>query len=145
MAGSTKPKLKVASALLQRLALASKFGLQFLGKRDLVKVFGYKERLEYVDFLAKYVRQDIAKRVVDAPALATWRAFPMVTADDKFKDTWDGLVADFLVGNHLERIDRLAGIGQYAILLLGFDEDGDLARPMEPRDSRSLTLAFSSL
>ena len=90
------PSMRANSALLQRYALAGFMGKQFGGKRDLYEVFGYKKVLRFEDYLAKYTRQNVAKRIVNAPADATWRNTPEITFTDdvgvqlqkKFKKQW---------------------------------------------------------
>jgi hypothetical protein len=64
--------MRAMGAALERLGLANKMGLSFNGARDIYDVFGYKKNLDWQDFWLKYLRQDIAKRVIDYPADSTW-------------------------------------------------------------------------
>ena len=105
------------SVLLQRLNLAGRAGLQFGGDRDLYAVYGYKQTLRYEDFLIKYLRQDVAKRIINAPGFALWQNPPEITG----VDGWDDFAKEWDVWNTFQRLDKLASIGQYAVLLLGLD------------------------
>ncbi len=131
-------QLKVMSALLSRLGLGIRAGLQFGGKRDLYSVFGYKNHLQYVDFLAKYVRQDIAARIIDAPVAAVWRFPPEISQNDELKEKWEPLVRKHKIWNNLERVDKLSSIGQFAVLLLGFDDGSNLELPVNSRSGSKL-------
>ena len=118
-------KLSTLSALLSRASLASRLGKQFDGNRDLYTVLGYDLNPDFKDYYARYKRQDIASRVVDAAPQATWRRRPIVYEDNtkkpttKFEKQWQKLVKRLKVFHYIERIDRLSGIGQYGIILIG--------------------------
>ncbi len=118
-----------SSSLLQRALLAFRAGLQFGGKRDLYDIYGYILQPTFVDYLGRYARQDIAGRIVDAPAQAVWRNPPEIKASLQFKTIWDKLVKKNSIWNNLERTDRLAGIGAYSTMLIGFDDAGSLETP----------------
>lgn len=118
--------LRTMSALVQRAALASRLGYEFGGKRDLYEAFGYKETLEFQDYLAQYTRGDIAKAVIERPVDASWRLHPIVSDNEKrdtpFEEDWEALAEEFSLYLHIKRLDRLLGLGQYAVLLLGLDD-----------------------
>lgn len=122
MAENTKvlSEIRNLSNLMQRLSLANNLGMQFGGQRDLYEIFGYSKTLKFDDYLGKYTRQDIAARIIDAPALATWSSPPIVTSTKpEFDKTWKLLVRKHRIWNIFERVDRLAGLGQYALLVFG--------------------------
>ncbi len=129
----------LSSALLTRLSIAAKAGLQFDGDRDLYAVFGYKRIITFDHYLAKYIRQDIAARVIDAAPNATWRSPPTPLGSSEFIAAWDEFIRVHDIWNKLERVDRLAGLGQYAIILIGLD-DGvvDLEIPVVPGPKREV-------
>ena len=127
-----------ASVLLQRATLALRAGLQFDGERDLYKVFGYKNDPKFMDYLAKYTRQDIVARVVDAPAAALWRNPPEITGSDSFTKIWDDLNKQYRIWNKLERVDRLCGLGQFAVLLVGFDDGNNPEMPVRGRNGTKI-------
>ncbi len=124
----------MASALLSRLGLAMRAGFQFDGARDLYGVYGYKRHTTFEDYLAKYVRQDIASRIVDAPAQAVWRNPPEVIGSSEFATKWDTLVKKNKIWFNLERADRLAGIGIYSTMLIGFNDSSALHLPAHNAD-----------
>lgn len=105
--------------------------------RDLYKVYGYRRELVYQDFFQKYQRQDIAARIVDAPVQATWRREPKIFddtgPDGTWTKEWEVLVRKHKLYFNLERADRLAGLGQFSCLLLGYPGDL-LIQPPKNRD-----------
>ncbi len=134
---NTNQQLVALSALIQRANLASRLGQQFGGKRDIYNALGYKKDLTYDDYYNCYDRQDIAGRVVDMPASATWRNVPKIKEDDDeekdtaFEEAWKGLSKRLKVWHYMERADRLAGIGRYAVLVIGVRGSGTLSDPLE--------------
>jgi len=121
-------KIKIYSAIVGRMMLATKLGIQFDGKRDLYKALGYKSGpLTFDDFYAKYVRQDIAKAVIDRPVQATWSGpLELIETnepkDTEFEKAWKDLNRKLKLKTLLARVDKLTGIGRYGVLLLGFDD-----------------------
>lgn len=137
----------LASALVARQKLAASLGQQFDGDRDLYTALGYDLTLTFQQYYGKYSRQDISKRVVEAFPNATWRGRPAVynpavEGVDPFMTAWDKLADAHQVYHYFNRVDILAGIGEYAILLMGFKEPGpvNLEKPVE-RASDLLFLA----
>lgn len=133
------------SALVARQKLSGILGLSFGGDRDLYTALGYYLELTWKQYYGRYERQDIARRIVNAYPDATWRGKPAVyTQDgpenDPFATAWDALVREFRVYEYLNRVDRVAGIGEYAVLLLGVND----GRPMDqPAQSASKLLYLS--
>ena len=134
-AGSLKlntEQFATLSDLLQRARLASGIGAQFGGLRQLYEVLGYKKSLSFTDYLAQYERGHIAARVIEAPAAATWRRPPVIQEDDDenhetaFEAAWSTLEKRLSVWSYFDRVDRLAGIGRYAVLLIGVRGSGQL-------------------
>lgn len=126
------------SSLVERLKLATLAGRTFGGRRNLYSVFGYTPNLQYSNFIAKYARQDIAKRIVNAPAAATWRGDPAVDGGPDFNKKWRQLVARHDIYQELEKVDKLAGVGYFACLFVGFD-DSNAGNPKEPvRNARDI-------
>lgn len=122
--------LKTLSSLTQRFGLANTLGGTFNGNRDLYNVFGYPTNITYDMYYAKYERQDVAKRVIDAPAAATWVRGVEIEASEAFKAAWEKLMQTTKIYNAFERVDRLAGIGKYAILFIGFNDKRQPNRPV---------------
>lgn len=130
--------------LVQRAALAARAGKQFDGRRNLYEILGYKNALQYDDYCARYERGDIAGQIVDAPAAATWRNAPVVQEDDDetkdtlFEEAWKDIAERLKAVHYCERVDRLAGIGRYAVLLIGV-RSGTAVDFQEPLDDGSLS------
>jgi hypothetical protein len=120
------------SVLLDRLQFMRQAGISFRGARDLYEVLGYNRILSYRDFRARYARGGIAKRVVEAYPRATWRGGVELwensdpDADDTpFEAEWKNLEIQLKVWSVLQRVDILAGLSTYAVLLIG--APGDLS------------------
>lgn len=128
----------LGSMIMDRLGLASRLGLQFGGKRDLYKVYGYSRIISFEEYYGRYTRQDIAKRIVNAAPDATWKNPPELQASDKFKDAWKKIITDHDVWGVLTRADRMAGIGNYSVVLLGFSDSGKLELPVKKKEGLEL-------
>jgi hypothetical protein len=117
----------LASALVSRMQFAAKLGDQYNGDRNLYEALGYKITLEYRDYVSQYFRQDIAKAVIDRPVKATWRGKLKIQESKKEKETqfekdWIELNKKLKIVSNFSRVDRLSGLGKYAVLLLGLDD-----------------------
>lgn len=135
---------KILSQLIDRAKLAAKVGMQFGGKRDLYSIFGYRTSLSLEDFEAKYCRQDIAKRIIAAPAAATWRSPPKINfpgtgkKEEKFVKAWERLTRKHRLWAVFEKADKLSGLGNYAIMLLGFSDGADFSKPISSTKENTL-------
>lgn len=118
--------LSILSAIAVRAGIAARLGKSFSGDRDIYTALGYNTSPGFEDYMAKYERQDIARAIIDKPVRASWRRPPTITELDqkesKFEKQWIGLVENKRIYHHLSRADRLASIGTYAALFLGFDD-----------------------
>jgi uncharacterized protein len=119
----------LASTLVARNQLASRLGLQYGGERDLYQALGYTatEQLTYDAYYSRYLRQDIAKAIIDRPVKATWQGdLELIETEDAkltpFESAWKKLNWDLGLKTRLARVDRLTGIGRYGVLLLGLDD-----------------------
>ncbi len=137
------------STILSRAKLSGMLGESFKGKRDTYEVLGYPKTLTFDNFRDKYIRQDIASRIVDAPAKASWALSPIVRENDdpeditKFESDWSEIVKSLKVFHYMERVDRLAGLGRYAVMLIGFGGSGDLKNAVSTTDSGNFLSTFS--
>ncbi len=122
--------MRALTGLISRLQLANLAGLQYGGDRNLYTIFGYKPRLDSNDFLAKYTRQDIASRIVDAPPNATWSHPPRIINNEVLMDAWKKLAKPVDLWGAMNRADKLARLNPYSILLFGFDDGGELKSPV---------------
>jgi len=125
----------LASELVSRATLAQKLGQSYGTARDIYTALGYPKILTFDHYYSRYKRQDIAKRIVNMPAIATWRGKPVITEnvdkETEFENAWAKLVKSLNVYHYLTRVDKIAGIGQYAVLLMGFDDGHPLNQPVE--------------
>jgi len=133
-------KVQALSMLVTRASLMSKLGKQYGGDREIYKALGYPStEITFSDYYAKYLRQDIAKAIIDRPVKATWQgSIELIETNDEkrttFEKDWINLFRDFGLKSVLSRVDRLAGIGKYGVLLLGFDDTPtieDFSKPVK--------------
>lgn len=120
------------TAGLERLIGIWRTGLMKGGKRDVYGVFGWDPKPQHSDFVHKYKHQDIAKRVIDAPVNALWSDPPQLIGDTSFDAAWQDLLSYCPVFFNLQRLDKLCGLGKYAVMVIGFDDGGKLDKPLGP-------------
>ena len=120
------------STLLNRLSWSVRAGLQFGGRRNLYATFGYKERLVFQDFVMKYARQGIATRLINAPVTSTWNPSPTANGTEELIVSWNNLVAAQHIWGIIMRADRLAGLGRFATIFLGYNDVHKIADLAEP-------------
>jgi hypothetical protein len=105
-------------------------GTMFGGMRDLYSTFGYTRNPTFNQYLFKYLKQDIAKRIIDAPVAALWSVPPTIDADPAFTDAWQKLVAAKAVWSQLAVLDKLCGVGRYAVMVVGINDGQPLDQPV---------------
>ncbi len=123
-----------ASTLVERYEFASRHGLTFQNARDLARALGYKQKLVAADYWNRYERGGLASTIVTAYPEATWRGGatliededPAVTTD--FERAWQQLAERLRVWEMFLRADILAGLGRYAVILIG--APGELSQEM---------------
>jgi uncharacterized protein len=125
-------RLQVLSQLVARANFAARFAgqQQYGGDRDINEALGYKEDIQFKDYLGRYLRQDMAKAIIDRPVKATWQGpLELVESneaeDTEFEEAWEELEKKLGIKTRLTRLDRLTGIGKYGVLLLGLDDVKD--------------------
>lgn len=106
-------------------------GVTFHGRRDMYELFGWDRYVNYRNFIAAYYRQSLAKRVIDAPVLGTWTDPPqLMAANTEFQVAWDDIVENHNLWAHIVRLDKLAGLGRFAVMVVGFDDGQPLDTPI---------------
>lgn len=121
--------------LSARSLFGQRDGRTFGGKRDLYRAFGYKRVLGPEDYRARFKRNGVANRVVKALPKATWRGGGEIIEDEDpttltdFEAAFDSLNERLNIWATLQRADILAGIGQYAIVVIG--APGRMDAPLE--------------
>lgn len=121
---------------LTRSLLASALGQSHEGKRDLYDTFGWPEILTPTDYWAISERS-IGGRINDAYPDATWEEEPLVyeTEDEQqteFERAWDELRGKHRIFHYLHRLDRLAGLGRFGVLVLGLRGQDRLDEEAQP-------------
>lgn len=122
--------MSLASALLQRTGLGALLGLQMNGLRNMYGSFGWKTAITHQDFVNKYKRQGVARRVVNAYPDAMWSDPPILEGDDAFNKAWEALNSQTPIFPALQKLDKLCRLGKFAILVVGFDDGRALDQPI---------------
>ncbi len=127
----------VTNGVIQtRAELSGALGKSYGTTRDLYKALGYKKQPTFQDYYDRYERQDIAKAIVDIPVTSSWRLYPTIKEIQEkekegektlFEESIDMLIKDSKMFHYLSRVDRLSGIGQYGVLLVGYN-DGNILK-----------------
>lgn len=121
-----------ASALSQRMGIASLLGYSHNMQRDLYASFGYKRVISFRESWQRYRRQDIASRIIDAPVNALWSNPPAVkSTSDAWNKVWNDLVINKGLWRVISRVDKMCGLGDYAVLLVGLDNTTNLSETAE--------------
>lgn len=123
------------SILLSRREMAIAGGLTFDGARDLSTALGYKPMVTPQDYRIRYNRGGLAARVVDVKPESTWVDGVELIEDESdltkltaFEQAFEELNARLNIWSVFQRADILAGIGRYAIILIG--APGQLEAPL---------------
>lgn len=115
----------LASAIIERFRFARQAGITFGGLRDEYEIFGYDRDITLKAYRDEYARGGIAKRIVHAFPMATWRGGMELIEDDTkpdytpFEQAWVDLEKRFKLMAILRRLDILAGLSHYSVLLIG--------------------------
>lgn len=132
-----------------RGAVAAYLGKSFGGDRDIYEALGYTKLPQFGDFYARYRRQDIAKAVIDVPINASWRKPPEITEveDDEteFEKRWKDLAKRLKIWNYFSRADRLSAIGEYSVLLIGFNDAAQLWQPVKRATDVLYVMPYSQI
>jgi hypothetical protein len=130
----------VVTVLRERIA--SVLGLTHQGARDLYSQFGYPRDLVVEQLFAMYYRNGIANRIIKAFPAATWRDPPLLCDEDgssaeegtddfsPFTKAADSLFKKYNVLAYCERADRLASVGRFGVLVMGFRDGLPLDKPL---------------
>lgn len=135
------------SVLGTRAGVAARLGQSFGGDRDIFEALGYPKQLTFDRFMARYERQEIARAIIDAPVNACWRKAPTVseseTDETAFEKAWEDLVEKRRLWHYFKRADRLASIGRYGVILLGFNDRTDFAMPVRNASDLLYAMPYS--
>lgn len=137
----------ISGNIVSRAEMAARLGYQYGTDRDVYQALGYPTVIDYQDYASRYARQDIAKAIIDKPVEATWRGgFTLLESDDD-QDTplekeYAMLEDQLALTTKFIRLDKLTGIGQYGILLLGLDDIQKQEDWMNPVNSGKRKLLY---
>jgi uncharacterized protein len=144
--------LHVFSELTNRLALSAQMGFQYRGDRDLYQALGYplQASLGYDQYYSRYLRQDMAKAIIDRPVKASWKGDLSIIENispthTPFEKAWIELTDRLKLKSIFIRADKLTGIGEYSVILLGLNDvrsNEDFARPVT-KNSKGLKLLYT--
>jgi hypothetical protein len=114
-----------------RTKIGERLGKHYDGNRKVYAEAGYPKTIEYKDYYARYLRQDLAGAIVDAYPDATWRDDPNLSDgnDDEtttFEADWLTIVRTQHLYHYVRRADVLANIGKFSVILLGLDDGAKL-------------------
>lgn len=146
------PELKAlaVSAMIDRIQWMRQAGLTFGGARDEYEILGYDRVVTAKQYRDEYARGGIAGRVVDVFPNATWRGgFELIEDEDPEHDTefelaWKELDKRLQVQPKLLRVDKLANLSTFAVLLIGSKADeGDLSTEL-PKGSGPQDIIYLS-
>jgi len=118
-------------------------------RRNLYEALGYIKSPVFEDYMSRYIRGDVAKRIVDAEPNACWRLSPTITetkvegVEDSKKQTLFekdliALLNRMNIFHYLHRADKISGIGKYGAIMLGFDDGKEASEPMEEGGNHEL-------
>ena len=132
---------QLVGTIAGRLDLASRMGQSFGGERDLYASLGYPKHLTFEDFFTQYTRQDAAGAIINRPINATWRGSLSLleSKDDKeteLEKAWKQLNKTLKLKNKFIRLDKLASIGEFAVLLMGFSDVKGADEWIKPVDAK---------
>lgn len=112
-------------------------GGSFGGNRDYYKTFGWDLFVDSKMLWEKYNRGGIARRIVHAYGDAVWGNAPTLEGGTKpWQTAWNEMVDRLQLWSVMLRLDRLSQLGQYAVLVIGYDDGVDLSRPLRPGDRK---------
>lgn len=136
------------SELAGRVSLAAQMGYQYGTSRNVYQALGYPTQTEltFDKYYGKYLRMDIAKAVIDRPVKASWKGdIEIIETDDEeeteFEKQVNGLMEDLKLKSVFIRADKLTGLGEYSIMLLGLDDISNpegFASPVNTRRKNKL-------
>jgi len=122
----------VAMDAFGRMEVARRIGKSYDGARDEYEALGYPPALEFRDFRERYKRGDISKAIIDAPARASWEKPPGIVERDLppghkktiFEKQVELLSQRLKLPSYFSRADRMASLGRFSGIFLGFDKKG---------------------
>ncbi|MFW6246747.1 MAG: anti-CBASS protein Acb1 family protein [bacterium] len=142
------PLTMLFSELVGRASLAASMGKQYGTSRDVYQALGYpsENEMTFRNYLGKYVRMDMAKAIIDRPVKASWKGkLEVIENAEKektsFEEAVEKIMKDLKLKSVFMRADKLTGLGEYSILLLGLNDTrkkDDFAKPVNKNRKNKL-------
>lgn len=112
-----------------RMAMAAALG-HTLGKNDrnVYDVFNWNQDPTVEEYYTQFLRNPYARAITEIPVNTTWRDPPEIKdeadQDDptQFEEAIEELEKEQRIWHYAKRADTLAGIGEYGLLVLEFDD-----------------------
>lgn len=115
-----------SSAIAQRRKLAPRTSHQ--GRRDYNKLLGYALEIDEDQIYTRYLRTGELQRAIKSMPNLAWRRPPAVYDNDgidgAFALAFKKLVKQTALFDYLQRLDKLARMYPYAVLIIGFNDGG---------------------
>jgi uncharacterized protein len=125
--------IQILTELTERMALARSLGKSYHGDRDLYEDLGWKVTLEFKHYMNMFKRNPLGRAGINRAVSDCWCQFPDIYDNDDDDTNFDIAVKELLKQHKLQRLfskaDRLASIGQYAVILLGLSDGFELSAP----------------
>lgn len=114
------------------------------GLRDIDRECGHPNEITPSDYMRMYRRGDVAKRIVNLEPDECWKDYPSIYETEEERETpfekaVDKLIVQTKLYSYLHRLDRVSGIGRYAVLFLGLDDGEDFETPAPGYDDSGPT------
>ena len=96
----------------------------------------YPDTIDIDSYKRLYKRNGTANRVVKLWPEESWAMDPEIIENEnveetKFEKAWKKVSIESRALHYLKRVDRLSGIGEFGILLIGIDDGKELNEPVE--------------
>lgn len=130
--------------ILDRVRWAKSIGLTFGGKRDLNTVLGYETEISTEQYVYRYQRGGLARRIINVYPNATWRGEVEVIEDENpkvitpFEQAWIDIDTKHQLQAKLQRVDKLSSLSTYAVLLIGAPGELETELPKGKGDGTGL-------
>lgn len=139
------------SAFNFRQVMARMLGQTFAGARDLYAVCGYEKELNFDLYWNQFRRNGIAKRICCAYPDATWSDRPTIKDENgenketsQFVASFEEFVKRTKLFSYVNRADMLSQVGQFSILVLGFQDGINMDAPLKMANNPLLYIAAYS-
>ena len=150
-AGIVSNVQELLGSLLGRMQAGSTLGMSYgpdNNDRDLYRVLGYRKILSFQNYYDYYKRDPIAKVLIKKLPEAVWKSEPQISEmSDSEENTalekeYRDLEKRLKINNKCLRLDKMLGLGQYAVLLIGFNDSIDFSIPVIKTDKLDVNYIF---